>query len=85
METEKKYASVHYAKYLQLDKLMSAQHLRSVELGKPAHDEMLFIIIHQVYELWFKQIVHELISVAGMFDIDKVEERNIGISVSRLD
>ncbi len=85
METEKKYASVHYAKYLQLDKVMGAQHLRSVELGKPAHDEMLFIIIHQVYELWFKQIVHELVSVAEMFDTDKVEERNIGISVSRFD
>ncbi|MDG2424528.1 MAG: tryptophan 2,3-dioxygenase family protein [Phycisphaerales bacterium] len=46
-----------YATYLQIDDLLKLQEPRS----KPAeHDEMLFIIIHQVYELWFKQILHEL-------------------------
>jgi tryptophan 2,3-dioxygenase len=44
-----------YAGYLHLDKLLSAQEPRSAE-----HDEMLFIVIHQVYELWFKQLLHEL-------------------------
>jgi tryptophan 2,3-dioxygenase len=44
-----------YAGYLRLDKLLSAQEPRSAE-----HDEMLFIVIHQVYELWFKQLLHEL-------------------------
>lgn len=84
MNSEKKYASVHYAQYLQLDKVLNAQNLRSEEVGKPAHDEMLFIIIHQVYELWFKQILHEMVSVGQVFKTDIVEERNIGISVSRL-
>jgi tryptophan 2,3-dioxygenase len=44
-----------YADYLRLDQLLSAQQPRSAE-----HDEMLFIVIHQVYELWFKQLLHEL-------------------------
>ena len=44
-----------YTSYLALDQILSAQHLRSDE-----HDEMLFIIIHQVYELWFKELLHEL-------------------------
>ncbi len=44
-----------YAGYLRLDQLLSAQRPRSAE-----HDEMLFIVIHQVYELWFKQLLHEL-------------------------
>jgi tryptophan 2,3-dioxygenase len=49
------HAAVTYASYLALDDVLSAQHPRSDE-----HDEMLFIVIHQVYELWFKQMLHEL-------------------------
>jgi tryptophan 2,3-dioxygenase len=45
---------VTYSGYLRLDQLLSAQQPRSAE-----HDEMLFIVIHQVYELWFKQLLHE--------------------------
>jgi tryptophan 2,3-dioxygenase len=44
-----------YSSYLALDEVLSAQRPRSDE-----HDEMLFIVIHQVYELWFKQMIHEL-------------------------
>jgi tryptophan 2,3-dioxygenase len=44
-----------YSSYLRLDDLLAAQRPRSAE-----HDEMLFIVIHQVYELWFKQLLHEL-------------------------
>lgn len=80
-----KYTSIHYNEYLQLKKITDSQDLRSVEAGDPAHDEMLFIITHQVYELWFKQINHELRSVMDMFDDDVVNERNIGTAVSRLD
>jgi len=55
---------VYYGEYLQLDKIIHAQHPESFKEGKkPAHDEMLFIIIHQAYELWFKQILFELDSV----------------------
>ncbi len=49
-----------YASYLNLDELLSLQRLESAKTGVPAHDEMLFIVIHQTYELWFKQILHEL-------------------------
>ncbi|HEV3243742.1 MAG TPA: tryptophan 2,3-dioxygenase family protein [Chthoniobacterales bacterium] len=45
-----------YANYLDLEKLLTLQKPRSTP---PEHDEMLFIIIHQTYELWFKQLLHE--------------------------
>ncbi|MGD2113739.1 MAG: tryptophan 2,3-dioxygenase family protein [Acidobacteriota bacterium] len=50
-----------YASYLAIDELLGLQRPRSGGPDRPAeHDETLFIIIHQVYELWFKQILHEL-------------------------
>ena len=54
---------VHYADYLQLDKILSAQDPESLRKGELAHDEMLFIVIHQAYELWFKQLLFEADSV----------------------
>ncbi len=54
---------VHYSDYLQLDKILDAQFPESNKHELPAHDEMLFIIIHQSYELWFKQLLHEVDSV----------------------
>ncbi len=56
--TQPKYLT--YSSYLHLDELLSLQEERSGGGDEPEHDEMLFIIIHQVYELWFKQIIHEL-------------------------
>jgi tryptophan 2,3-dioxygenase len=52
-------SEVHYHDYLQLDKILEAQLPESGKEGEAAHDEMLFIIIHQAYELWFKQLHHE--------------------------
>src|SRR3954451_13114499 len=49
-------ARLTYGGYLQLERLLSAQDLES---DPPAHDELLFITIHQVYELWFQQLLHE--------------------------
>ncbi len=49
-------AKLTYGSYLQLGKLLDAQQLES---EPPAHDELLFITIHQVYELWFQQLLHE--------------------------
>lgn len=57
---------MYYSSYLQLDKILSAQELESDRLNKHAHDEMLFIVIHQSYELWFKQIIFEMSSVHKM-------------------
>ncbi len=45
-----------YGRYLKIDELLGLQECRS---DGPEHDEMLFIIIHQVYELWFKEVLHE--------------------------
>ena len=75
---------LYYSDYLQLAQLLSSQKLKSIEHGKPAHDEMLFIIVHQTYELWFKLIIHELDSVLEMFKADTVNEKSIGTAVSRL-
>ncbi len=49
--------SMNYSGYLKLDQLLS---LQVPVTEKPEHDEMLFIIVHQVYELWFKQMLHEI-------------------------
>lgn len=84
METKNKYSTTHYQDYLSLNKLLDAQHLRSEALGIPAHEEMLFIVVHQSYELWFKQIIHELESVIDMFNKDTVDEKNIGTATSRM-
>lgn len=50
-------AQLTYGSYLRLPQLLDAQHPES---SPPAHDELLFITIHQVYELWFKQLLHEV-------------------------
>jgi tryptophan 2,3-dioxygenase len=50
-------AQLTYGSYLRLGQLLDSQHLES---DPPAHDELLFITIHQVYELWFKQLLHEV-------------------------
>lgn len=85
-DTAEKYSTIHYRNYLGLDQILNAQHPRSAELEEePAHEEMLFIIVHQVYELWFKQIIHELESVLELFDKDNVDEKNIGTAVHRLE
>ena len=73
-----------YGDYLKLDKILDSQTLKSEQNGNMVHDEMLFIIIHQTYELWFKQILHELDSIIEMFKGNYVEEENTGIVVSRL-
>src|ERR1700754_748224 len=61
-----KHAPMHYSDYLQLDKILGAQLPEGDRLGEPAHDEMLFIVIHQAYELWFHQLLYETDSVIGI-------------------
>ena len=75
---------LYYAEYLGLDRLLDCQNLESAEHGAPAHDEMLFIIVHQAYELWFKQILWELEDVLRRFDGPVVEEGDVGRAVTRL-
>src|SRR4030088_520853 len=56
-------AALTYTSYLALDEVLGAQRPRSDE-----HDELLFIVIHQVYELWFKQLLHELAALQRWFE-----------------
>jgi tryptophan 2,3-dioxygenase len=60
-------AAVTYSSYLKIDELLALQQPRS---DGPEHDELLFIIIHQVYELWFKELLHELDRVAALLTSD---------------
>lgn len=75
-------SSVYYPDYLQLDKILNAQSLESEKHGAPAHDEMLFIIIHQSYELWFKQVLHEVGSVMALFADGHIDDNNGELSVA---
>ena len=54
--------AVTYANYLKIDELLRLQEPRS---QGPEHDELLFIVIHQVYELWFRLLLHEADRVHG--------------------
>jgi tryptophan 2,3-dioxygenase len=56
MSEDARSSALTYARYLHIDELLALQKPRS---EGPEHDEMLFIVIHQVYELWFKQLLHE--------------------------
>ncbi len=80
-----KYPPVHYHDYLDLERLLSAQKRRSETLGQPAHEEWLFISVHQVYELWFKQILTELETVMAMMGKNPVPEYDLGTIVRRLE
>jgi tryptophan 2,3-dioxygenase len=60
--------AVTYSTYLKIDELLSLQQPRS---AGPEHDEMLFIVIHQVYELWFKELLHEFDRVRRLLEDDE--------------
>jgi tryptophan 2,3-dioxygenase len=67
---------VHYSDYLHLDKILSSQVPESKKQNKTAHDEMLFIIIHQAYELWFSQILHEINSVRTIMQSPTINDNS---------
>ena len=59
--------AVTYGSYLRIDDLLALQQPRSTG---PEHDELLFIVIHQVYELWFKELLHEIDRVRQLLTDD---------------
>src|SRR6478672_12733949 len=61
-------AATTYQSYLRIDDLLSLQQPRSTG---PEHDETLFIIVHQVYELWFKELLHEFDRVMQLLEADE--------------
>ncbi|MFY9552152.1 MAG: tryptophan 2,3-dioxygenase family protein [Thermoanaerobaculia bacterium] len=83
MEKEKPRRPLYYADYIQIDRLLDSQQMQSALRGRPAHDEMLFIIVHQTYELWFKQILWELDAVLAAFRSSPVPEEDLGQAVLR--
>ena len=76
----------YYGEYLQLDSFLGSQQPVSGKYQeKEAHDELLFIIVHQAYELWFKQILHELNWIHSSFNEPKLDTKHYGRIVQRLD
>lgn len=69
--------SIDYDRYLALSDLLACQHPVAPNQGRTAHDEMLFIIVHQVYELWFKQILHEIDRIEELFAATTVAEATL--------
>ena len=76
---ESRPSPVYYGTYLQIDRLLDCQTPLS-----GVHDEMLFIVVHQAFELWFKLILHDLDSVLEMLGHDYVDESSVGTAVARL-
>ena len=71
---------LYYSDYIELDKILNSQHPRSFQSPEEGNDEMLFIIIHQVYELWFKQILFELDLVRHIFTQGRINDNSDDLS-----
>ncbi len=69
-------AKLTYGSYLKIDELLALQQLQS---EPPHHDEMLFIVIHQVYELWFRQMLHEIEAVLRIHAIQRLLEQQVDV------
>lgn len=76
---------VYYGDYLQLSKILEAQAPESAKYGRAAHDETLFIIIHQTYELWFKQVLHELDSVIAIMQKPFIPSTDLSVIQHRIE
>ncbi|MEE2024581.1 MULTISPECIES: tryptophan 2,3-dioxygenase family protein [Alkalimonas] len=81
---QKNQKPCYYGDYLQLDSILNAQAPESANYHAEAHDETLFIIVHQVYELWFKQILHELKAVLAVFAAEEVKDEQLTGIVHKL-
>lgn len=84
MEEDKAAAPKNYQEYLMLQRLLKCQVLQSAEAGKAVHDEHLFIITHQAYELWFKQMLFEIDSVRDTFASPSMNESRMLNVINRL-
>ena len=81
-----KVKDIDYKTYLKLPELLAAQQPISGTQDKPfAHDEMLFIVVHQTYELWFKQVLFELARVQDIFSRTSVEDKDLRVVSAALE
>jgi tryptophan 2,3-dioxygenase len=80
---------VYYGDYLQLPKLLDSQlplsRKYADETNGECHDEMLFIVVHQVYELWFKQILHDLDAILSVFNKTYIPEVELSSIIQKLE
>ncbi len=80
---------VYYGDYLQLPKLLDSQLPLSRKYADAnngeCHDEMLFIVVHQVYELWFKQIIHDFDSVLSVLQKPFIPESDLSSIIQKLE
>tara|TARA_B100000035_G_scaffold113692_1_gene96437 strand:+ start:674 stop:1756 length:1083 start_codon:yes stop_codon:yes gene_type:complete len=74
-----------YGNYLRLDELLNLQSGPEGHNPAPSNHEMHFIVTHQAFELWFKQIIRELKQALGLMNQDEINERNIPIIVQHLE
>ena len=71
---------LYYSDYIELDKILNSQHPKSFSSIEDGNDEMLFIIIHQAYELWFKQILFELDLTRNIFIRGRINDNSDDLS-----
>jgi len=71
---------LYYSDYIELDMILNSQHPRSFSRLEDGNDEMLFIIIHQTYELWFKQIIFELDLTRNIFISEHINDNSPDMS-----
>ena len=71
---------LYYSDYIELEKILNSQNPRSFSSPEEGNDEMLFIIVHQVYELWFKQILFELSLVRYIFTQGRINDNSDDLS-----
>ena len=85
----KNQGPVYYSEYLKLNEFLNCQQPLSRKFADnqnpEAHDETLFIVVHQAYELWFKQILHDLNSVLIIFNKERVPDSDLGVVIQRLE
>ena len=73
-----------YWDYIRVDELLALQDGREADESKLANEEVLFITVHQIFELWFKLILRELRSARNLFTADPVAEQELSGAVQRL-
>lgn len=85
----KNQGPVYYGDYLKLNDFLNCQNPKSRQYASvdnpEAHDETLFIVVHQAYELWFKQILHDLNYVLSCFIQEKIADDQLSSIVQKLD
>lgn len=81
--TSKPKKAISYENYLQLDKVLDGVRRLSEENGDPAHEEHLFIVIHQAFEIWFKQMLFDMDSIIEIFDSNPAREEKHMLTITQ--